>query len=350
RQQGQLETIRRSGDDLLFLINDILDLSKIEAGKLDMERRSFEPDKEITSVVELYAARAQAKGIDLRLERRGQLPDALLGDSTRLRQIVSNLVSNALKFTESGSVVVGVEAVLDPAVTPVTAILQCDVSDTGIGIPADRVDLLFQPFTQGDSATTRRFGGTGLGLSICARLCEAMSGQISVVSKPGEGSRFSFTVRLPVAEKPTRAQAEPVECSAPNFAGARVLVVEDLEANRAVIKGMLARCGIACDEARDGLEGLERFRSSDPYDLIMMDIQMPRMDGLEAAQKIRAHEAAHGVGRTCVIALTAGVFHEERERYQAAGMDGLLAKPVKLSALRDCLQRWLTPRDRSVAS
>jgi signal transduction histidine kinase len=340
-QADQLATVRRSGDDLLVLINDILDFSKIEAGKLAMERTTFDPHRELNSVLELHAPLAYAKGLTLRLEKSDQLPSALIGDSTRLRQILSNLLSNALKFTQSGGVTVRVESSLDASAVPPLAVLRCEVSDTGIGIPADRMGLLFKSFSQIDSSTTRRFGGTGLGLVICARLCEAMAGKIEVTSEPGEGSRFCFTVRLPLGDVQALAPTAPVRELQDTFEGIRVLVVEDVDANRAVIRGMLSRLGIVCDEAVDGVQGLTRVRSGEGNALIMMDVQMPHMDGLEATKKIREYEASNGLDRTPVIALTAGVFSEERDKCFAAGMDDVLAKPVSFRALRECLQRWL---------
>jgi signal transduction histidine kinase/CheY-like chemotaxis protein len=340
-QADQLATVRRSGDDLLVLINDILDFSKIEAGKHAMERITFDPHREIISVLDLHAPLVRAKGLALKLEESAPLPGALIGDSTRLRQILSNLLSNAIKFTHSGGITVRVESSVDESLVPPLATMRCEVVDTGIGIPADRMGLLFKSFSQIDASTTRQFGGTGLGLVICARLCEAMAGQIEVTSEPGEGSRFCFTVRLPLGDVQALAPQAPVHELQDKFEGIRVLVVEDVDANRAVIRGMLARLGIVCDEAVDGVQGLARIRSGKGNALIMMDVQMPHMDGLEATRKIREYEGSKGLGRTPVIALTAGVFSEERDKCFAAGMDDVLAKPVSFRALRESLQRWL---------
>ncbi len=343
-QRLHLATVQRSGEDLLVLVNDVLDFSKIEDGKMVFEEIPFDPFAEFASVIELFAQQASSKGLELRLEKTGDLPSALIGDRTRLRQILANLVSNALKFTRTGGIVIRIAA----AVKGPVADLQCEVADTGMGIPADKLDRLFKPFSQVDSSISRLFGGTGLGLAICARLCESMSGNIAVVSEPGVGSRFHFNVRLPLTERNPQVNLPTMAASMSRFDGARILIVEDVEANRLVIRSMLGRLGVDCEEALNGLQAVERSRASEPYHLILMDIQLPEMDGLEATQAIRSQELARGLSRVPIVALTAGVFVSDQEKCRSAGMDDVMAKPVKLQALVECLKRWL-PKEQQTS-
>jgi CheY-like chemotaxis protein/anti-sigma regulatory factor (Ser/Thr protein kinase) len=254
-----------------------------------------------------------------------------------LRQVLSNLLSNALKFTEAGGVVVTISASVESPL----CVLRGEVTDTGIGIPPDRIEKLFKVFSQVDSSTTRRFGGTGLGLAICARLCEAMSGDIDVDSEPGRGSSFRFTVRMPLAERKETQDAKPVVPIEGNLERLRVLVVEDVSANRFVIRSMLLRLGIPCDEAHDGAQALDRMRRANDFSLILMDVQMPVMDGLEATRNIRLLEADRGLARTPVIGLTAGVLTSELEKCIDAGMNEVLSKPISLRSLRAALLRYL---------
>ncbi|MEY4761981.1 MAG: hypothetical protein RLZZ200_1837 [Pseudomonadota bacterium] len=336
-QRALVEILRRSGEDLLAIINDILDYSKIDAGKLVLEKQPFDPRREFENVMALYMPTAMGKGLQLRLEPGPGLSGWVVGDCTRLRQVLSNLLSNALKFTESGSVLVRASAERRSDVT----VLHCAVEDTGVGIPADRLDRLFKLFSQVDSSTTRRYGGTGLGLAICARLCEAMDGHISVTSEQGKGSVFRFEVTLPRSGAGGRTTPSAEVVAAEPAIDKCVLVVEDVEANRVVVTHMLSRLGIRYRVAIDGADCLEKLRAGPSPDLVLMDIQMPVMDGLEATRRIRAWEAERGSARIPVIALTASVFVAQRERCAEAGMDDVLAKPVTLQALRDCLTGWL---------
>ena len=338
-QARLLATIRHSGEDLLLIINQILDFTKIESGKLELEKKPFEPLAALGHVVDLHRPVAERKGLALSLTERVAQPGLLAGDSTRLRQVLSNLLSNAIKFTPAGEVRVHVD--VGPA-GPGGARLSVEVRDTGIGIPPERMDRLFKMFSQVDSSTTRRFGGSGLGLAICARLCEAMAGRIGVESDPGNGTTFRFEVRLAQAEAsalPRPAAAAPR--SVASLQGRRVMVVEDVETNRLVVTRMLSRLGVDSEVFDHGQLALEALRAGARFDLALMDVQMPVMDGLEATRQIRALEQAQGLPRLPIVGLTAGVFEDERSKTVEAGMDDFLSKPVSLEGLRAALARLL---------
>jgi len=342
-------TVYQSGQTLLALLNDILDLSKIEAGKLDLTRSPFDPGQLIEEQATLFAGAARAKGIEIAASWRGAPGRRYWGDALRLRQILSNLIGNAVKFTERGAVRIdAAERVVQGDV----ALLDFAVSDTGIGIPAEKQAALFQPFMQVDESTTRRYGGTGLGLSIVKNLVTLMSGEIGVVSAAGEGARFWFRIpagleREPAAgEKPEAVMpasgGEKIPWSEELAAGAgHILVVEDNATNRTVIETLLGRLGLAVRCAANGQEGFDAF-IVDPPRLVLMDCQMPVMDGFEATERIRRWEGAQGRSRVPVIALTAGIFPEDRERCTLAGMDDFLAKPVHFPLLTNMLARWLS--------
>ena len=338
-QTRLLSIIRRSGEDLLLIINQILDFTKIESGKLEFEKKPFEPVAVLGSVVELHRPVAASKNLDLEFSGRIELAGALSGDSTRLRQILSNLLSNAIKFTREGKVRVQIDVL--PAAAGM-ALLAVEVADTGIGIPPERTDRLFRMFSQVDSSMSRRFGGSGLGLAICARLCEAMSGRIHVESAPGKGSTFRFEVTLECGEPPERPPAEPTPARiAPDLRGRRVMVVEDVEANQLVVTLMISRLGADYAVFEHGKLALEALRAGERFDLVLMDVQMPVMDGLETTQHIRAFEREHQLPRLPIVGLTAGAFEDERSRTVAAGMDDFVAKPVSLDGLRAALSRLL---------
>ncbi len=341
-QFEQLSTIRRSGDDLLVLINEILDFSRIEAGKLELEDTPFKLLPELQSVIELYRPTAAAKNLELEFTTSGALPVGVVGDSTRLRQILSNLLANALKFTTQGRVGVMVRAT---ALSDTSTRLCVEVSDTGIGIPEHRMSRLFKAFSQVDSSTSRRFGGTGLGLAICARLCEAMNGQISVESTVGKGSTFRFEVNLRCAAVELVASGQSTAAAPQQEFTGRVMVVEDIDANRMVITAMLRRLGVSCEAYEHGQRALDAIKAGEHFDLILMDVQMPVMDGLEATRLIRAYEQAAGLVRTPILALTAGVFSSDQNNSVSAGMDGFLVKPVSMKSLRDAFSPWLVARN-----
>ena len=340
--------ILNSGKVLLNILNDVLDLSKIEAGKLQLIEDNFNPVSVIRETLELFSATAKAKSLRIDLAVNNLSSANYISDSVRLREMISNLISNALKFTNQGGIVVGIREVESDSSQ---ALLEFSVSDTGIGIQGESLSKLFQPFSQVDASTTRKHGGTGLGLSIVGALAKLMGGTVGVESTPGQGARFWFTIRARVgapdagvAGKNSPA-ATPFSKDSSPISG-RVLVVEDLATNRIVIKTMLKRLGIDCDDASNGEEAVKRIQSDAVgYDLVLMDIQMPVMDGLKATELIRQWERDHAKARTPVAALTAGAYAEDRQNCQDAGMDDYLTKPIVVVELKAVLDRWLTGAD-----
>ena len=338
-QAGMVRSIRSSGDALMVVLNDILDLSRIESGKLDLESRPFDLDACLEDCLGVMSNVAEAKGLTLDLRVTDTTPRQLAGDEARLRQILINLLSNALKFTESGTVELLVEAQLNEAQPSETATgrqLHFAVRDTGIGIPEDQFDKLFDPFRQLDASTTRRFGGTGLGLAIVHLLVERMGGRLWLESEVGKGSTFHFTLDFdPVrvrTDSPRRRQVGEVSGGRP----LRVLVAEDNEVNQKVTLGMLGRLGHPADVVANGHEVL-RALARKPYDVVLMDIQMPEMDGLEATRRIG--ERYDVSQRPWIVAVTASAMKGDRERFLAAGIDDYVAKPMKMDALSKVLER-----------
>jgi signal transduction histidine kinase/HPt (histidine-containing phosphotransfer) domain-containing protein/ActR/RegA family two-component response regulator len=336
-QREYARTIAHSGEALLTILNQILDFSKVEAGKLELESVDFEPRAVVADVLKLFTEAAQAKGLPLLVDIADAVPPVLRGDALRLRQTLINLVGNALKFTETGAVTVRA-ARLDQA--PGSCVVRFEVRDTGIGIAPDVQRRLFEPFTQADSSTTRRYGGTGLGLAICRRVVDLMGGALGVQSELNVGSTFWFSVRLEVpAPAPSTRPPAPIPLSEDMASRAlAVLVVEDNAVNREVAKGLLQSLGCRVDAAADGLEAIEACARM-PYDVVLMDCQMPRLDGYEATRRIRALEGT-GDHRTSVIGLTASAMSGDRERCLAAGMDDYLPKPVRPQDLEAVLRRW----------
>jgi signal transduction histidine kinase len=326
-QRDYLNTIRSSGDALLVLINDILDFSKIEAGKLDLENKGFHLPSLLESTLSLFQPLMRDKGLQLLTQFDTALPQHVKGDSTRLRQVLSNLLSNAIKFTQQGSIRLSVGLLTQDAHG---MRLSFSVQDTGMGIPAERMDRLFQAFSQIDSSTTRRFGGTGLGLVICARLCEAMGGGISVQSQLGQGSTFTFSVRLGHGQ--AEVQATPHTWASLSTLQ-RVLVVDDDAINRTLTTAMLKKLGLSADVAQNGFEALSLL-AQQAYGLVLMDMQMPGMDGVAATEALRQMPLTH---QPYIIALTANAFDSDRDRCLKAGMNDFLSKPFRLSVLRDKL-------------
>ena len=336
-QREQIETAAASADTLLDLLNDILDFSKIEAGHLELERIAFAPAPTIHSVVDLLRPRATAKNIALVIDLDSRLPAGLLGDPTRLRQVLLNLLGNAIKFTEHGRV--SLHVTRDLLVTD-AAQLTFAVSDSGIGLDGDTVARLFRAFTQADSTMSRRFGGTGLGLAISQKLTEAMGGQITVQSEPGRGSVFQFTVRLPFATAEQSARLSAADGGsryvAPTLRG-RLLVVEDDRVNQRVIAHFLKQMGLEFSLAGDGYEAVQSATGS-TWDAVLMDCQLPGLDGLEATRRIRQKLAGRPLP---IIALTANASTADRTACLAAGMDDFLTKPVRVELLAATLQKWL---------
>ncbi len=341
-QRRAAETIRESGEILLQIINDILDLSKLEAGKMDFEARPFSPGEIARGVIDIVAARAAAKDLPVRLDVARDVPASVSGDGARVRQILLNLADNAIKFTDAGEVSVAIRPLAAPA--DGRDWLAFVVNDTGIGIPAERQADLFREFNQLDSSITRRYGGTGLGLAICRSLAERMGGTIAVESVPGRGS--AFEVRLPfarpVAARSVDAQAAPREAAAddalqgPDGRPPRILLVEDNPTNRLVAMSMLESIGLSADVAGDGAAAVAAVRA-ETYDLVLMDIHMPGMDGLAAARAIRSLDGP--AARVPIVAVTANAYRSHAAECLDAGMNDFLAKPYRKSALVDAIRR-----------
>ncbi len=358
-QRDYAETVRQSGEALLSIVNDILDFSKIEAGKMETETVPFAPALVVEDAIGIVRESARAKGLALVTRISETIPESLLGDPVRLRQMLLNLLSNAIKFTERGEV--RLEAEAGPLENGVV-IVHIKVTDTGIGIPAEIQPTLFQPFTQADSSTTRRFGGTGLGLAICKRLAGLLGGSIGVDSTPDRGSTFWLRIpyRLAPAGSAVNAPGQPTprrSSSLPALADAvqretprdnassrqeRILVVEDNAVNQKLIHCLLRRLGYSrVTTAGDGLKAVKAAEVSQ-FDIILMDCQMPVMDGYEAAGRIRALEK--GGRRTHIIALTADVLGGVRERCLASGMDDYLPKPVRAGQLEQKIRKFSAGR------
>ena len=368
KQRKLCGTALRSGEVLLGILNDVLDLSKIEAGRMELEIVDLDPRSVIGDAVEMLVERAHAKGLQLTARVDEAVPTALRGDPIRLRQVLINLIGNAIKFTNRGEVVVslGVQGSPDE-----TVVLRAEVRDTGIGIPADLQAHIFDAFTQAEGSTARRFGGTGLGLAISTQLVEMMGGTIWVTSEPGQGSTFGFTARLGrsdaveigrvAAGDELLPAVPPRQVPAPSPAtrfALRVLVAEDNPVNQEVIRGLLENLACQVRIVGSGTEAVDAM-TRDAYQIVFMDCHMPEMDGFRATAMIRAREAAvnaEGVSaglaptRTPIIALTADIVEGTREECLAAGMDDYLTKPFRKEKLREILSAYLNQRPRTIAN
>lgn len=341
RQREYMQILKFSADSLLALLNDILDFSKIEAGKLELEETEFSLRTSLATATSLLRIGAREKSLDFNYHVGNDLPDTLCGDSTRLLQILFNLGNNAIKFTEKGEVTIkaDVEERSNDAVT-----LHFAVSDTGIGIPLDQLDSVFDRFSQADSSTTRKYGGTGLGLAISSQLCRAMGGKMWVESRLNHGSTFHFTVpfRLGGSEDGAEASCTQELEAQIDLTGMKVLLAEDDVVGQAVAVKVLKKLGCHVVAASNGRETVELFENQ-PFDIILMDLQMPEMDGYEATRLIREKETA---SRIPIIAQTAHVMAEDRDRCLKAGMDGHISKPIKKSQLIQALRKFSAAGDR----
>jgi len=376
-QQEYAGSIKRSADSLLLLINDILDISRIEAGKLRLDRVAFPLKAKVEETGSLFALQARAKGLEFLCEIPASLPNQAIGDPGRLGQVLTNLLGNAIKFTERGRIGVTVEALRE---TQEDILVRFVVHDTGIGISRDQQGRLFESFTQGDDSSTRKYGGTGLGLAISKQLVELMGGEIGMESEPQRGSRFWFTVRFgaaagnestlapqqqrPPLPAPPPPVARPAHAAPPAATGSsrpkqetnlsagsaspntgavinrkyRILLAEDNEINKRITLRLLDKLGLAADAVMNGEEAVAALEKR-KYDLVLMDCQMPGMDGYEATAAIRTREGT--ARRTPICALTANAMEGDREKCLAAGMDDYVSKPVGLEKLREALDRWL---------
>ncbi len=340
-QRELLEIVKTSSASLLTIINDILDFSKIEAGMLAVERLPCDLEASISSVVQALSLCADEKGLALRYEIAADIPPRIVSDPVRLRQIIVNLVGNAIKFTERGEIVVSL------AWHPMSdgqRMLRLAVCDTGIGIPPERIKEIFEAFTQADNSTTRKYGGTGLGLTITRRLVELMGGAIKVDSRVGEGSCFSFTLPT-ITPLPGEAAMAASDRPSAEFSGFRqgleVLLVEDNHVNQKMASMLLERRGFQVTLAENGRAAIDIFANK-KFAVILMDMQMPVMGGVEATQSIRAMEAGGALMRTPIIAMTANAMQSHREQCLEAGMDDYISKPIKAEQLMACLARWIS--------
>jgi PAS domain S-box-containing protein len=347
-QSRLTDIIRSSGELLLTIVNDILDFSKLAAGRLELEKLDFDLVKLAKITVDSFAATARAKGIDLALEMDTAVPVRVRADQSRLRQVLSNLLANAIKFTNQGKVMVKVSRVEGSADD---VLVRFEVIDTGIGVPIAAQRRLFQPFVQADGSTHRRFGGTGLGLVIAAKLTDQMGGEIGFESEPGTGSNFHFTVRL---EKAAETETAVVRQRGPDGAqhlqwrkDVRVLLVDDNLVNRTVGARQLCALGYTTELA-DGANRALAILSSRRFDIVLMDCEMPEMDGYQAAAEIRRREGS--TRHTVVIALSAHAMEGARERCLGAGMDDYLSKPVTLKGLADKIDSWARPKGSEIST
>jgi signal transduction histidine kinase/DNA-binding response OmpR family regulator len=335
-QRTYLETVKFSADSLLTVINDILDFSKIEAGKIDLENLDFNLRESLETTLKALALRADEKGLELLCEVAPEVPELVRGDSGRLRQVLTNLLSNALKFTSRGEVALQVEVA---AVDGDDRIVQFTIADTGIGIPAAKQQMIFEPFAQADSSTTRKYGGTGLGLSISTRLVTMMGGKIWLESERDRGSKFHFTVRLGISHNPIEVDTM---ASPEMLRGVKVLLVDDNRTNLRILEGMLKRWEMKSTSVEDGEEALALLaaaqKAQEPYPLILTDMHMPKMDGFTLVERIRQMP---DLSAATIMMLTSAGHRGDAARCQELGVSAYLLKPIRQSELREAIARVL---------
>jgi CheY-like chemotaxis protein/HPt (histidine-containing phosphotransfer) domain-containing protein len=339
-QRDYLQTIRKSSETLLHILNDILDLAKIEAGKMVLHPTDIVLEEVFDRLMALFTPLAHQKGNKVSYKLDDSVPAFVKADETRLLQILSNLTSNALKFTENGSVAITVKPL---SVSSEVTELEVRVTDTGIGISPENLQKLFNAFQQVDNSTSKNYGGTGLGLAISREFCKMMDGEIGVESEEGKGSTFWFTIKLAIGDSSLAAKTKNV--SDVSIAGslqsvhARVLLVDDNATNRKVASQILMKAGCEVEMASSGQEAITVLEKDANFDLVLMDIQMPEMDGMETTRRLKALDL---VGLPPIVAMTAYAMKEDRERFLAAGMDDYLAKPIRAQQLIQTVSRWVS--------
>lgn len=333
-QKEYIKIVHKSGEALLKTINDILDFAKIEKGMLSVEMRTFASFEEINHIYALFSQNAKDKDINLNILIDNKMPKYLVSDIFRIKQIVSNILSNSIKFTPKGKNVL-LESWYEESISR----LYFRVSDEGIGIPKEKIETIFQPFEQSDSSVTRKYGGTGLGLAISKQLANILDGDINVKSKEGSGSVFEFYIKAIIGES---NKIEPKkEGSKRDFSGIKILIAEDNEANCAYLKILFEREGIVCKFAQDGLEAIKAF-NEEQFHLILMDENMPRLNGIKAAQEIIKIEKKNSLKHTPIVALTALSLKGDRDRFLASGMDEYISKPIKKELLFEVIDKFIS--------
>lgn len=332
-QTDQMQMIKRSGEHLLYLINDILDFNKLDSEQMELEWRAFSLKEQLDIVVSILAPEAKMKGILFNQEMAEDVVNFMWGDEARVRQVLLNLIGNSIKFTEKGSVTLKVKTSL---IRP--GFSRFEIIDTGIGIDEKNMSKLFSEFMQADTSTTRKYGGTGLGLAICKKLVEAMKGFIGVDSVLGEGSCFWFEIPTPKAN-PDEIKAENLEQDFDEQQALKILVAEDNLSNQLLIRAVLTKLGHQIVLANNGKEAIDQLQQHADFDLVLMDMQMPELDGLEATRMIRQHQATVA-SNIPIIALTANALSGDKERVLEAGMNDYLTKPIDIHALKRALWKW----------
>ncbi len=326
-----LEVIKSSSDSLLQIISDILDISKIESGKLDIDATNFDPYKDLITVVKLFQEKATQKDIVYKIHYSDNMPEILFSDVLRIKQIIANLLSNAIKFSPKGSVV-------DFFIWYKKNCLNIRVKDNGIGVPKEKQKYIFESFSQAEESTSREYGGTGLGLAISSKLARLMGGDLTLRSKEGKGSIFILAIDMPVGKKIRKESTENTKAE-PNLRG-HILIVEDIEANQMFLGIVLKNAGLTYDTAINGLEAVEQFKRK-KYDLILMDENMPKLGGIAATKIILDIEKETNLEHTSIISLTANALKGDRERFLEAGMDDYLTKPIDPKLLINTLRKYL---------
>jgi signal transduction histidine kinase/ActR/RegA family two-component response regulator len=340
-QKSYVDTIQKSGENLLVIINDILDYSKIESGKIELDKHLFNLRELLLDIIDLLGPSAEDKGLDLVVKIGPNIPDLIVADSTRIKQILVNLVNNAIKFTKNGNIHLIIEKL---SLNGDDLRIEFKVKDSGIGIPREKLSTLFDSFTQVDSSTTRKYGGTGLGLAICKNLVELMGGHIFAISKEGEGSEFCFDVLCSAdieSADPKLLDEKQLDHSLEKFdlGQLKVLVAEDNFVNQQVASMLLQTLGISCKVVANGKQSLEAF-DTEHFDLVLMDLQMPEMDGITATELLLKRFYAKK-NKPGIVALTANAMVEERNRCAEAGMIGFIAKPIMIPELKAVILNYL---------